>query len=66
MAKGPYITDTEKLVSDEAEKYLQALRLECIKLALANAGPGIEKKEPWKLSNSYYTYVLYGKPMDVA
>ena len=51
---------------DEAERYFQELRLECLKLAVANAGPGVEKKEPWKLSNSYYTYVLYGKPMEVA
>ena len=58
--------DVDKLVSDETEKYLQALRLECIKLAISTAETGIEKKEPWKRSNDFYTYVLYGKPMSVA
>jgi hypothetical protein len=53
-------------LTDETERYLQALRLECVKLAVANAGPGVEKKEPWGLANKYYTYVLYGKAMEVA
>jgi hypothetical protein len=61
-----HITVQEKLVSDEVEKYLQALRLECVKLAVQTASPGVEMKEPWARSNKFYTYVLYGKPMEVA
>jgi hypothetical protein len=53
-------------LTDDSERYLQSLRLECIKLAMETAETGIEKKEPWSRANKFYTYVLYGKPMEVA
>jgi len=57
------MADTEEEKVSKADlKYMKDLRLECIRLAVNTADPGIESKEPWARANKFFNYVVYGKP----